>query len=369
MDASSNLLSDLINSIPWTTPFVAPEALERKLGVTFSLRLGANESLFGPSPGAIRAIQDSVGDSSLYGDPQSTDLKRQIADQLSVGPDQILISSGIDEALSLWCRAFLNPGDRSVTTLGSYPTFEFAVTAAGGAIERVAYRDFSPDLKSLANKARERGAKLVYLANPDNPSGKLVSRDAVQALRDELPEGCVLLLDEAYADFVTPEGLLPFDLSAKLFIRMRTFSKAHGLAGLRVAYSVGPAEWVQSVDKIRMHFGVSRVAQAAALASLGSGDHLSNVIQETNLGRERLSQMVEKFGPRPLESSTNFVTFSVGVRSEAERLLNAFLQNGVFIRKPASGELEGCIRITIGRERDLNELEKRLLAIFQNARL
>lgn len=335
-------------------PFVAPEALEAKLGVRFRLRLGANESAFGPSPKAVAAIREP--NPAYYGDPQATALRSALAESEGVKIENVAVAGGIDELLSLFCRAFLNPGDVAVTTLGSYPTFEFGARGAGARIERVPYRDDRPDLEGLLAAVDREGAKLVYLANPDNPSGALLSHADIEAFRAALPAACLFLLDEAYADFVPVARRPHFAPNDPGLVRLRTFSKAHGLAGLRVGFALAAPDNVDALDKIRMHFGLNAVGQAAALASLEDPDHLAWVVAETGKGRERLASLAIGCGLRPLPSSTNFVALDADTRERAESLLDALLRRGVFVRKPAQPPLDRCVRISVGTGEDLDIL-------------
>lgn len=335
-------------------PFVAPEALEAQLGVRFRLRLGANESAFGPSPKAVAAMREP--NPAYYGDPQATALRSALAQSEGVEIENVAVAGGIDELLSLFCRAFLNPGDIAVTTLGSYPTFEFGARGAGARIERVPYQDDRPDLEGLLAAVRREGAKLVYLANPDNPSGALLSRADIEAFRAALPAECLFLLDEAYADFVPLDRRPVFTPDDPGLVRLRTFSKAHGLAGLRVGFALAAPENVAALDKIRMHFGLNAVGQAATLASLEDPEHLAWVVAETAKGKERLASLASECGLHSLPSSTNFVALDGGTRERAERLLDALLHRGVFVRKPGQPPLDRCIRVSVGRAQDLDLL-------------
>jgi len=338
-------------------PFVAPEALERRLGVRFRLRLGANESVFGPSPKAIEAMRERAAQAAHYGDPQSLELREALAGLHGCRIENVLVASGIDEILALTARLFVNPGDRVVTTLGSYPTFDLGAYGAGAEIRRVPYRNDAPDLEALAEEAISADAKLVYLANPDNPSGAYHDAASVTEFRARLPEGCVLLLDEAYADFVPPAALPSLPIDDPGVIRARTFSKAHGMAGMRIGYALTASEPIAAFDKVRLHFGVNGVAQAGALASLSDPEYLASVVEETAKGRGRLCEIGTSVGLKPLPSATNFVLFDAGSKERADFLLDALLNVGVFVRKPGIGALARCLRITVGRSEDLALLQ------------
>lgn len=336
----------LVAAMPAVTPFVAPEEIERRQGKPFRLRLGANESVFGPSLKARQAAAEF--NPALYGDPKSFLLR----EALPFPTDHLLVASGIDELLSLFCRAFAAPGDVAVTTDGTYPTFAFGAAGAGLTLKKAPYRDFRPDLTALAELAKD--AKIVYLANPDNPTGALLPADKVAAFRQSLPSDCLLLLDEAYADFVPPNELPAIDLDDPGVVRLRTFSKAHGLAGYRVGYAIAHPDHIATLDKIRLHFGMNGPGQAAALASLQDAEYLQAVIRHTIAGRDALAEIGLRAGLRPLPSATNFVLFDTGETTDA--LLENLLHQGVFVRKAATGGL----RVTVGRAEQLAEFEQAL---------
>jgi histidinol-phosphate aminotransferase len=258
----------IVREIPATVPFLAPEAIERRSGKALTLRLGANESVFGPSPLALEAMREAAAKVNWYGDPESYDLRTTLAERHGVGIENIVIGCGVDDLLELIVRTYLEPGQAAVTSLGGYPTFAYHVAGYGGKLERVPYRDDRNDLAGLAAAAHRSQARIVYLANPDNPSGSWVPAEEIGALVDALPEDCLLLLDEAYSDFAPADALPPVNVSDPHVIRARTFSKAHGMAGARIGYALATAETIAAFDKIRLHFGVNCVAQAGALAGL-----------------------------------------------------------------------------------------------------
>jgi len=349
--------SELVARLPSLIPFVGPETLERRLGHPFRLRLGANESPFGPSPVALEAMRRQSANSQNYGDPEGWELRSALSEHHGVRMENIVLAGGIDELLALLCRAFGNPDDVLVTTLGSYPTLEYGAAGAGLAILRESYRDDRVDLDALAAKAIESQAKIVYLANPDNPSGSCYDWSDVVRFRAALPSTTLLLVDEAYSDFAPKEAIGPVDVDDAGVVRLRTFSKAHGLAGMRVGYAIGHEDTVGLLNRIRMQFGVSCVSLAGALASLSDPAHVERVVRETHAGRSRMGQMAVRAHLRILPSSTNFVLIDAGSKARADALLNALLERAVFVRKPSLPPLDRCIRITIGREEDLDALE------------
>ncbi|MCP4821012.1 MAG: aminotransferase class I/II-fold pyridoxal phosphate-dependent enzyme, partial [Shimia sp.] len=190
----------LAQSLPATVPFVGPEAQERAMARPFAARLGANENIFGPSPKAIAAMEQAASDIWMYADPESHDLRHALADFHGVTPQNIVVGEGIDGLLGYLARLLVEEGDAVVTSEGAYPTFNYQVAGYGGVVHKVPYHDDAEDLPALLAKAAEVDAKLVYFANPDNPMGSWFSGDDIVAQLDMIPEGCVLLLDEAYIE-------------------------------------------------------------------------------------------------------------------------------------------------------------------------
>jgi histidinol-phosphate aminotransferase len=338
----------IVQDIPATVPFLAPEAIERRSGKALTLRLGANESAFGPSPLALEAMREAAAQVNWYGDPESYDLRMALAGRHGVGMENVVIGCGIDDLLELIVRTYLETGQTAVTSLGGYPTFAYHVAGYGGKLQRVPYRDDRNDLAGLAETANRSQARIVYLANPDNPSGSWVTAEEIGSLVEALPEDCLLLLDEAYSDFAPENALLPVDVSDPRVIWARTFSKAHGMAGARIGYALAMAEIIAAFDKIRLHFGVNRVAQAGALASLQDTAHLESVVAAVAEGREEYATLARELGFTPLPSATNFVTMDVGGVERARALVAALAEKGVFIRMPGASPLDRCVRVTVG---------------------
>jgi histidinol-phosphate aminotransferase len=339
----------ILAGLPAVVPFVAPEALERRTGRTLKVRVGANESAFGPSPRAVAARPAAARRVNWYNDPEGFALREALAERHETTRDNILLGAGIDDLLGLIVRAFVDPGDRVVMSRGAYPTFAFHVNGFGGVLATPSYRDFRNDHVALAEAAQRDGARLVYLSNPDNPTGSWLPAAAQQALIDGLPEGCLLVLDEAYADFAPPETLPSLDPENPRVIRLRTFSKAHGMAGARIGYAIAPAETVRAFDKIRHHFGVNRIAQEGALASLRDSSFIAEVRRQVELGRRDYATLAREFGFTALPSATNFVAIDVGSAERARTILAALLeQEQVFIRMPGASPLDRCIRVTVG---------------------
>ena len=340
-------LTPLARSLPATVPFVGPETQERARGSAFSARLGANESVFGPSPRAIAAMADA--DQWMYGDPESYDLRVALAAHHGCATENIMVGEGIDGLLGYLVRLFVGAGDAVVTSAGAYPTFNYHVAGFGGVLHPVPYVNDHEDPTSLFTKAAEVDAKLVYLANPDNPMGSHHSGADIVKAMDTLPAGTLLILDEAYVE-CAPEGTaLPLPADDRRVVRLRTFSKAYGLAGARVGYAIGHPDLITAFHKVRNHFGMNRAAQAGALAALTDQSYLAEVQTRTVQARDTIAQIARSNGLVPLTSATNFVTIDCGADGDfAKSVLNGLIARGIFVRMPFVSPQNRCIRISCG---------------------
>jgi histidinol-phosphate aminotransferase len=358
-------LTDLAAGLPATVPFTGPETLERRAGRPFTARLGANESLFGPSPRAIDAIARAAHDAWMYGDPDMHDLRTAIAAHHACDPAHILIGEGIDGILGNLVRLTVAPGDHVVTSAGAYPTFAFHVAGFGGTLTRVPYKGDHEDPDALLTAAHETQAKLIYLANPDNPMGSHHPGTVIADMLNRLPDSTLLVLDEAYVDLAPPGTAPVIDPADPRVIRLRTFSKGYGLAGLRVGYAIAGAPLIAAFDRVRNHFGVGRVAQAGALAALQDQAWLAQVQSRVAAARATLSDIARAHGLIPLPSATNFVTMDCGHDGDhAAGLITRLAAEGIFARMPGVAPLNRCIRISVGDEAAMAAFAKALAKLI-----
>jgi histidinol-phosphate aminotransferase len=352
-----------IEAIPLVTPFIGPEQLMREGGHSSLLRLGANESAFGPSPKAVEAMAAELPHLSWYGDPESYDLRSALALEHNCGVEHICVGSGIDDLMGLAVRAFMAPGSVALTTRGTYPTFAFHVTGFGGTLETVAYRDDGTvDADALIARAKALRPAIVYVANPDNPSGTMLPAQQIVRLFEALPAQSLLLLDEAYVDFV--EGDIAPEMLHPRLLRVRTFSKAYGMAGARIGYMISTPRNVLTFQKIRLHYGVNRNAQIGALAALGDTAFRRDVVAQTAQGREEYYALAAQLGTHALRSCTNFVCIDFESNARATAVMNALLAHGVFIRKPGAPPLDRFVRVSVGTPAERAEFANRLRAVL-----
>lgn len=359
-----DFLTPLAASLPATVPFTGPETLERRAGRKFTARLGANESLFGPSPLAKAAIAQAAEGAWMYGDPDMYDLRTAIAGHHACDPAHILIGEGIDGLLGNLVRLTVAPGDAVVTSAGAYPTFAFHVAGFGGTLTRVPYVGDHEDPEALLSAATATQAKLIYLANPDNPMGSHHAAPVIERMIDRLPSGTVLVLDEAYIDLAPPGTAPVIDPADPRVIRLRTFSKGYGLAGLRVGYAVSSTNLIAAFDRVRNHFGVGRIAQAGALAALQDQAWLRDVQTRVAASRSLLADIARRHGMIPLPSATNFVAIDCGSDgSHAAMLVEKLAAQGIFVRMPGVAPLNRCIRVSTGDDTAMAAFAKALSAV------
>ena len=358
----------LANALPSTVPFVGPEAIERQRGTRVKARIGANESGFGPAPSVLEAIARAGSQTWMYNDPENFELREALALHHGISRDNIAIGGGIDGLLGEIVRLVVQPGTPVVTSAGGYPTFNYHVNGFGGRLVTVPYVNDREDLDGLLAAAKGEDAPLVYFANPDNPMGSWWDADRIVAFARALPETCLMILDEAYSE-TGPASALPSIASLidlPNIVRTRTFSKAYGLAGARVGYAVSTAGTAQAFDKIRNHFGMNRLATAAALAALKDQAYLSEVIGKIHAARDRIAGIARANGLQPLASATNFVAVDAGRDgTHARAIVDGLMEHGVFIRMPGVAPLNRCIRISVGPEADMARLEEALPQVLK----
>jgi histidinol-phosphate aminotransferase len=290
-----------------------------------------------------------------YCDPENYDLKVALAAKYGVRPENIAIGEGADGLLGLLARMIIGEGTPVVTSHGAYPTFNYHVVGYGGRFEYVPFHGDREDPEALIAKAKETGAPLIFLANPDNPMGSWNEAADVQRMIDAVPDGAMLCLDEAYFEFAPDSAIPPVDVSNPRVIRIRTFSKAYGMAGARVGYAIAHESIASAFNKVRNHFGVNRIAQIGALAALADQDYVRQVQGWVSEARARIGEIAAANGLKALPSATNFVAIDCGRDGTfAKAVLNELVARGVFVRMPFVAPHDRCIRVTTGRKQEMD---------------
>lgn len=362
-------LNAIVSALPATVPFVGPEAQQRTSGRAFRARMGANESSFGPSPRVVSRMIQVAGDMWMYGDPDNHDLKQAVAAHHAITPENVVVGEGIDGLLGIIAHMYVGPGTPVVTSLGAYPTFNFHIASAGGRLVEVPYDNDRECLDGLLAAVRREKAPLVYLSNPDNPMGSYWEATEILRFIEALPETTMLILDEAYGELGPASALPPIDVTRSNVIRTRTFSKAYGLAGIRCGYAIAEAQVISDFEKIRNHYGVSRMAQIAGVEALADQAWLQDIVARVDAGRRRISAIAEANGLKPLPSATNFVTIDCRHDGDfALKVLQGMLRRDVFIRKPMVPVLNRCIRVSVGLGHEIDIFAEELPCVLAEVR-
>jgi histidinol-phosphate aminotransferase len=317
----------------------------------------------------VEALRAAAPEAWMYGDAESWALREALAAHHGVPMESVIVGEGIDGLLGYLVRLLVAPGEAVVTSAGAYPTFAYHVAGYGGALHAVPYRGDHENPEALVARAAETGARLIYLANPDNPMGSWHGAGQIAAALDALPGHALMVLDEAYADFAPAGAILPFDPTDRRVIRMRTFSKAHGLAGMRVGYAIGHPDLIAAFHKVRNHFGMCRLSQTAALASLHDRDHLAATVAKIDAAKAELGRIARAHGLTALPSATNFVAIDCGADGDfARALLRELVERDVFVRMPGVAPLDRCIRVSAGPAADLAAFARALPEALAAAR-
>jgi histidinol-phosphate aminotransferase len=347
--AIEELIPDYIRGLPVYVPGKPIEEVERELNIV-AVKLASNENPLGPSPKAIEAARAALGDSNRYPDGGTHLLREKLAQIRGVHPEEIFIGLGSSEIIDLASRVFLRAGLAGLTSEGSYAPFSTAIRASGAQLRLAKQRRFAFDLDAIA-KAVTPETRVIYLANPNNPTGAAFGSAELADFLERIPADVLVVLDEAYIDYAgradMPDSRELFRENRNLLV-MRTFSKVYGLAGLRIGYALAKPEIVAALNKLRTPFNTSGVAQAAALAALDDKVHVERCILTNRAERKRLTEGLRGLGLAPVESETNFVF--VPMEAEAAPLSEELLHAGVIVRPLGWMGFPKAIRISVGTQ-------------------
>ncbi len=339
------------------------EELEREYGISGSIKLASNENPLGPSPKALQAIQTAMCSLNRYPDGSGFYLRKKLSAKQGIPFDGILLGNGSNEIIELVIRAFLTSGDEVVMPAPSFLLYRLVVQWMGGKPVPVPLRDLDIDLEKMAEAVTGR-TKVVFLTNPNNPTGAVIGREGFESFLAAVPAETIVVLDEAYIEFSRdPDSPSGFDLVGRespAVIVLRTFSKAYGLAGLRIGYGVMDPSIAAFLNRVRQPFNTGSLAQAAALAALDDDEFLHKTQQTVWQGLDYLYAEMERMGLKYHRSQANF--FLIEMPCEARLVFEAMLHRGVIIRSMASYGMDRYIRINAGlpeeNERFVKTLEK-----------
>jgi histidinol-phosphate aminotransferase len=338
-----------ILSIPRYVPGKPIEELERERGIRHSIKLASNENPLGPSPKALHALQQTLAGVHRYPDSAAHELIHKLAARHRLDPGQIVLGNGSDEIISMLARAFLQPGDEVIMPKPAFQMYEIETRASASVPVQVPLKDMRTDLEAMA--ARITGlTRIVFINSPHNPTGSIVTRSELDAFMPRLPEGVLLALDEAYIEFArNPAGpdSLDYVRDGRMVVGLRTFSKAYGLAGLRVGYGVMPAEIADILNRVRPPFNVSLPAQAAAAAASDDDAFLQETLRVVHEGVDYLQRAINGLGLACLPTQSNFLM--IRLPREGRGVFEDLLDRGVIVRPLASYGFPDWIRVNAGR--------------------
>lgn len=338
------------------TPGMSAEDLYRTYGISDAVKLASNENPYGPSQAAVAAMRAAATTVHRYPDATAHDLTEALAKRLGAKADELVLGHGSNTLIDSICRALVAPGDRVVSGDPSFSCYRMCAAVADATFVPVPLREgVLPEVAPLI-EACGPSTKCLFIANPNNPTGTYFPVDALETLLRDVPEHVVVVVDEAYIEYGTAQ-----DLRSAVHLRntrdrlvvLRTFSKAYGLAGLRVGYGVFPSGLAAAIRSVRMPFDVGTLAQHAALASLSAEGELEENVRRNAAERDRVTAALTACGLEVVPSQGNFVLVQIGPR--APELFEGMLRQGVIVR-PLSGSLSTCLRVSIGTETENDRL-------------
>jgi histidinol-phosphate aminotransferase len=343
------------------------EETEREYGVHDAIKLASNENPLPPSERVQQAIAAQLGHLNRYPDGSGVYLRQALAKKHGFTQDQIVLGNGSNELIELAVRTFLKPGDEAIVPHPSFVVYPMIVQAAGGIRVMVMLRDHRLDLEAMA-RAITPMTKMVFVANPNNPTATIVSADEVEAFMARVPERTIVIFDEAYIEFAMaadfPDAFSYIRQGRKVIV-LRTFSKAASLAGLRVGYGVADADAISLMNRIRQPFNVNSLAQAAALAALEDENHVQECVRMIEAGRHYLYEEFKRLGIRYVPSRANFILVDVG--RSASDIYQRLLKEGVIVRPMTPFGMESALRVTVGTPEENRRLVKALKTVLGKA--
>jgi histidinol-phosphate aminotransferase len=346
------------------------EEVQRELGLERVVKLASNEGQFGPFVEALDAIERGAPELNRYPDGGAYRLRTALAEKHGVGFENVALAAGADAVVMYLSLAVLDPGDEIVCGWPSFPSYVLDAIKLGAEAKRVPLTEFRYDVDRILDEVGPR-TKLVYLCNPNNPTGTMITRAEVDGFFERVPDHVLTVLDEAYFEYVEgadyPDGIEEYVKRGRRVLVLRTFSKIYGLAGLRVGYGIGPPKVVEAIGKVRNAFDINQTAQDAALASIGNEAEIARRRQLTVEGRRQLTEACERLGLTVASPAVaNFVYVEVG--EDAQPVFEALLREGVIVRPLAPFGSPGAIRVTVGTTEENDLFATALERVLESAK-
>jgi len=342
-----DLVPEYIKSLIPYVPGKPIEEVEREYGVRDSVKLASNENPLGPSPKAMAALREKLRLLHFYPDGDCFHLKRGVAERLGVQPEELIFGNGSNELIELAVRTFMRAGDETLMARHSFVIFRLVAQAAGGSCAMVPMKNYTHDLDAIGAAITPR-TRIVFLANPNNPTGTIYRKREWEKFLDRVPENTLVIADEAYFEYVTdPEypNSLSYHGKGKALLTFRTFSKLYGLAGLRIGYAVGDRSLVGLMQRVRQPFNVNAAAQWAALAALDDQAHVKETLRVNQEGMDYLTREISSLGLEQVSSHANFILVKV---RNGQEVFHQLMSRGVIVRPMGGYDLPEHIRVTVG---------------------
>jgi histidinol-phosphate aminotransferase len=341
------------------------EETARELGLDPGaiIKLASNENPLGPSPKAMEAMRDALEKGHLYPDGGGFCLCNAVATKLGLGPENVILGNGSNEVLEFLGHAFLNPGDDVVTSQYAFVVYKLIATSFGANTIEVPSPDYQQDLNGMLAAITPK-TRLIFVPNPNNPTGTLLSQRAIDDFIARIAENVIVVFDEAYFEFLDrPPDTLHFVREGRNIVVLRTFSKIHGLAGLRIGYAVGPADLIEVLHKTRQPFNVNSIAQVGALAALEDDEHLRETKRAIDEGRAYLHKQFSKMKIPFVPGSANFVMVNVG---DGHAIFEKLLRQGIIVRPLKGYNLPEWVRISVGTMEENKKLAEALKEVMRS---
>jgi len=342
------------------------EDVRRELGLKHIIKLASNENPYGPSPKALDAVQLALTDSFRYPDASAIILREKLAGCFNLKIENVVVGGGSEGVMSAIMRTFLRQGDEIIAADNSFIGFRVLANSSGIHTNWVPLKNYHHDLTAIAEQINDY-TKIIYLANPDNPTGTYFPKSEFDAFMAQVPERVLVLLDEAYFEYACHLSDYPDSMHYRYdnVITLRTFSKAHGLAGFRVGYGFAHEDLIENLNKVKLPFEPSWPAQVAATAALDDSAHIENTIASCREGMENMEMVFKELELDYIPSSANFLTLVFENEEEAASFCDTMLHNGIILRHLRGWGLPNCIRVTIGTEEENRFFLQQLPSILQ----
>ena len=344
------------------------DEVKRELGLKNVIKLASNENPLGPSKKAIKAIEESLQEVSLYPDSNGFYLRQKLAEIFALDIENVVLGAGSEGIMATIMRTFLNDSDCILATKNSFIGFRVLANASGKKVDWVPMKNYAYNLDAMADAIHGK-TKIIYLANPDNPTGSYFNKDKFDNFIAKVPSRCLVILDEAYYEYASFLEDYPDSMSYRYdnVITLRTFSKSYGLAGLRVGYGFAHKNLIANLMKVKLPFEPSIPAQVAAMAALEDESHIKKTLKITLEQMKKLEETLKNLKIEYIPSSANFITLILKGEEEAKMFTHKFLENGIILRHLDSFGLPEAVRVTIGKESDMKCFNRNLKTILEHA--